>query len=115
MWLTSPSTTCALGYLRRIARRGSAMSPGGSGTRAVLVDAAGRLLASGHSGASGTVGGIASRRALQHALSDALAPLVAVAQSSACTLHLGMRGLSVRGRREAALDTLQRCLPGARV
>jgi N-acetylglucosamine kinase-like BadF-type ATPase len=73
---------------------------GGSATRAALVDAGGRVLASGRA-ASGLVGaGAAGRRHLARALDAALAPIVARAGGVPCSVFAGTRGLSIPGRRE---------------
>jgi N-acetylglucosamine kinase-like BadF-type ATPase len=88
---------------------------GGSGTRAALATVDGRVLAVGFGGPSGHRGGAAGHRVLQRALAGALAPIQAHVGAQACVVHVGLRGLSIPGRRETALAELAARLPGARV
>jgi N-acetylglucosamine kinase-like BadF-type ATPase len=89
---------------------------GGSGTRAALASADGSVLASGLGGSSGAQVGAAGRRLIERALSSALAPIASrVADSDQWYVHVGLRGLSVPGRREAVSVYLGSRLPNARV
>jgi N-acetylmuramic acid 6-phosphate etherase len=88
---------------------------GGSGTRAVLATADGEVLAAGRGGPSGAHGGAAGRRHIERALASALAPIAARVGTAACRVHVGVRGLSIPGRREAVLLDLSVRLPQADV
>src|SRR6185369_9424761 len=88
---------------------------GGSGTRSALATANGQLLAIGFGGPSGHRGGAAGHRILQRALARAVAPIEAHVGEQPCTVHIGLRGLSIPGRRETALTELTTRLPGAQV
>lgn len=92
---------------------------GGSGTRAAVAEADGRLLATGEGGASDHLGGAAGRRRLAGALAAALAPIAACVGgrgvAGACVVQLGLRGLSVPGRQAAARQAIAEALPTARV
>jgi N-acetylglucosamine kinase-like BadF-type ATPase len=69
----------------------------------------------GFGGPSGHRGGAAGHRILQRALAHALAPLEPVVGAQMCTVHIGLRGLSIPGRRETALAELTARLPRAQV
>lgn len=88
---------------------------GGGHTRAVLVDADGVLLASGLAGASGAIPGARGRRMLQQALKAALAPIAPRVRHDRTIVHVGLRGLSMPGRRDAALVELSALMPNAQV
>ena len=88
---------------------------GGTGTRAVLATAEGEVLAAGRGGPSGAHGGAAGRRGIERALASALAPIASRVGSAACRIHVGVRGLSIPGRREAVLLDLSARLPQAEV
>jgi len=88
---------------------------GGTATRAAVAKADGRVLASGRGGPSGSTGGASARRLLRRALESALAPLAAVIGAQPCVVHLGLRGLSIAGRSDAARATLAERLPQARI
>jgi N-acetylglucosamine kinase-like BadF-type ATPase len=88
---------------------------GGSGTRAALATSEGQLLAVGFGGPSGHRGGASGHRILQRALANAVAPLEPHIGAQPCTVHIGLRGLSIPGRRETALAELSARLPGAQV
>jgi N-acetylglucosamine kinase-like BadF-type ATPase len=88
---------------------------GGSGTRAALATPDGKVLAIARAGPSGSVGGATGLRLLRRALESVLSPLVGEVGSNARAVHLGLRGLSIAGRREAALQLLAGRLPQARV
>jgi N-acetylglucosamine kinase-like BadF-type ATPase len=76
---------------------------GGSGTRAALVDADGRLLASG-TAQTGLLGaGAAGRRHLARALDAALASIAPRVGPERCSVFAGTRGLSIPGRRESLM------------
>ena len=88
---------------------------GGSGTRAALVDADGRLLASG-TARTGLLGaGAAGRRHLARALDAALASIVPRAGAERCSVFAGTRGLSIPGRRESLMLELTNRFSGAEV
>jgi N-acetylglucosamine kinase-like BadF-type ATPase len=91
------------------------LDAGGSGTRAALASASGELIAIGQGGPSGVLGGAAGQRILRRALAEALAPIVSGARSEPVTVHAGLRGLSIPGRREAALAELQAHFPRQRI
>ena len=88
---------------------------GGSGTRAVLATADGEVLAAGRGGPSGAHGGAAGRRHIERALASALAPIASRVGQASCRVHVGVRGLSIPGRREAVLLDLSVRLPQAEV
>ncbi len=88
---------------------------GGSGTRGVLAAADGTVLARAGAGPSGSVGGAAGLRLLRGALRELLGSLAPHVDRDSCVLHLGLRGLSIAGRREAALAAIAVHLPHARV
>jgi glucosamine kinase len=88
---------------------------GGSGTRAALATADGEVLATGRGGPSGARGGAVGRRDIQRALTAALAPIAGRIGTAACSIHVGVRGLSVPGRHEAVAMTLGERLPHAEV
>src|SRR5687767_9335984 len=79
---------------------------GGSGTRAALATAEGEVLATGRGGPSGAQGGAAGRRHIERALAAALAPIAPRIGSESPTIHVGVRGLSIPGRREAVMVAL---------
>jgi len=88
---------------------------GGSGTRAALVDADGRLLASG-TAQTGLVGaGAAGRRHLARALDAALASIAPRVGAERCSVFAGTRGLSIPGRRESLMLQLSTRFAGAEV
>ena len=88
---------------------------GGSGTRAALVDADGRLLASG-TAKTGLLGvGAAGRRHLARALDAALASIAPRVGGEPCSVFAGTRGLSVPGRRESLMLELTNRFSGAEV
>src|SRR5438105_8638454 len=88
---------------------------GGSGTRALLADGHGQILAAGRGGPSGISATAASRRQLQRALATALGPIAKRIGSESCVVYAGIRGVSVPGRRETTVVELQHRLPTARV
>ncbi|HLZ26724.1 MAG TPA: BadF/BadG/BcrA/BcrD ATPase family protein [Chloroflexota bacterium] len=89
---------------------------GGSGTRAVLVDGNGQLLATGQGGPSGHLGGPAGRRLLGRALDATLAPIAPLIHGAkSCVIHAGTTGLSIPGRGESLFLEFSRRFPGADV
>src|ERR1043166_3615923 len=89
---------------------------GGSGTRAVLADASGKILAFGR-GPTGLLGGggAAAHRQLARALDKALAPIAARVGRASSTVFAGTRGLSIPGRRERLELELTTRFPVAQV
>jgi glucosamine kinase len=87
---------------------------GGSGTRAVLADAHGHVLAIGR-GPTGLLGGsgAAARRYLARALEAVLAPIAPQVQGVPCMVFAGTRGLSIPGRRDQLILQLRARLPSA--
>src|SRR5579859_5463791 len=89
---------------------------GGRGTRAVLVDDNGQLLATGQGGPSGHLGGPAGRRLLGRALDATLAPIAPLIHGAkSCVIHAGTTGLSIPGRGESLFLEFSRRFPGADV
>ena len=88
---------------------------GGSGTRASLVDADGRLLASGTAPTGLQGAGAAGRRHLSRAPDAALASIVPQASGERCKIFAGTRGLSIPGRRETLVLELSNRFPAAEV
>src|SRR5215207_726245 len=88
---------------------------GGSGTRAALATADGDVLATGLGGPSGADGGATGRRHIERALAAALAPIAPRVGTARCVVHVGVRGLSIPGRRDAVLVDLSARLPHAEV
>ncbi len=88
---------------------------GGTGTRAAVARADGTLLGFSKAGPSGSAGGSTGQRVLRRALDSVLTPLLPAIGSLPCAVHLGLRGLSIAGRREAALALLAERLPPAEV
>ena len=89
---------------------------GGSGTRAVLADAQGSVLASGVGPPAGHLMGGAGRRRLTRALATALAGMEPLTRGAAeCSIWAGSTGLSIPGRREWLEVDLTTRFPGARV
>src|SRR5579859_2921643 len=89
---------------------------GGRGTRAVLVDDNGQLLATGQGGPSGHLGGPAGRRLLGRALDATLAPIAPLIHGAkSCVIHAGTTGLSIPGRGESLFLEFSRRFPGAEV
>jgi N-acetylglucosamine kinase-like BadF-type ATPase len=94
---------------------------GGSGTRAALAMADGEVLATGVGGPSGAHGGAAGRRHIERALDAALAPIAPrpkrddTCSLDTCSVYVGLRGLSVPGRRDAVAVYLSARLPQAQV
>ena len=89
---------------------------GGSGTRAALADDTGEVLAIGRA-PTGLFGDNAAsaRRALAHALEQALAPMRQLVGGQLCAVCAGTRGLSIPGRRDLLLLELKERLPGTEV
>jgi glucosamine kinase len=88
---------------------------GGSGTRAVLVDASGAVLASGQGPPAGYALGAAGRRGVARSLSAALSGIAPHVGAEACAVWAGTTGLSIPGRREWLTLELTTRMPGARV
>jgi N-acetylglucosamine kinase-like BadF-type ATPase len=92
-----------------------ALDLGGSGTRAILADGAGNLLASGLGPAAGHRSGAAGRRGVVRALSPALAGIVPLTRNQQCVVWAGSAGLSIPGRREWLQVELSAAFPAARI
>jgi N-acetylglucosamine kinase-like BadF-type ATPase len=88
---------------------------GGSGTRAVLADASGEILAFGRGPTGLLGGGAAANRQLARALDAALASIEARVGDAASSVFAGTRGLSIPGRRERLELELTTRFRGARV
>ena len=88
---------------------------GGSGTRAVLAQGDGHVLAIGQGPTGLLGGGAAGRRHMARALDAALAPIRPLARDADCAVFAGTRGLSIPGRRDSLLLELKTRLPSADV